>query len=69
MLRGLPIAMSYNLTVVDAAGEAFTAFVAPGQEPEFSDAPAATNHHGLVPEFPERAARCAACRGWTGWTK
>ena len=55
LLRGLPIAMSYNLTVVDAAGEAFTAFVTPGQEPEFSAAPVATNHHGLVPEFPDRA--------------
>jgi len=55
LLRGLPIAMSYNLTVVDAAGEAFTAFVAPGQDPEFSDVPAATNHHGVVPEYPERA--------------
>jgi len=56
LLRGLPIAMSYNLTVVDADGEAFTAFVAPGQEPVFSDAPVATNHHGLIPEFPERAS-------------
>ncbi len=55
LLRGLPIAMSYNLTVVDVSGAASTAFVAPGQQPEFSDAPLATNHHGLVPEFPERA--------------
>jgi predicted choloylglycine hydrolase len=56
LLRGLPIAMSYNLAVVDAAGDAFTAFVAPGQEPEFSKAVVSTNHHGAVPEFPERAA-------------
>jgi len=55
-LRGLPIAMSYNLTVVDAMGESFTAFVAPDQEPEFTDAPAATNHRGVVPEYPDRAA-------------
>jgi len=55
LLRGLPIAMSYNLTVVDASGETFTAFVAPGQEPEFTAAPVATNHRGLVPEYPERA--------------
>jgi predicted choloylglycine hydrolase len=60
LLRGLPIAMSYNLTMVDAAGDSCTAFVAPGQEPEFSDAPIATNHHGLVPEFPERAARLSS---------
>ena len=59
LLRGLPIAMSYNLAVVDAAGHAFTAFVAPGQEPEFSDAVASTNHHGAVPEFPQRAAVAA----------
>jgi predicted choloylglycine hydrolase len=56
LLRGLPIAMSYNLTVVDAAGQSFTAFVAPDSEPEFFDAPVATNHRGDVPEYPERAA-------------
>jgi len=55
LLRGLPIAMSYNLTVVDAAGAGFTAFVAPDAEPEFFDAPVATNHRGTVPEYPERA--------------
>ncbi|HEY4993609.1 MAG TPA: C45 family peptidase [Nakamurella sp.] len=55
LLRHLPIAMSYNLTMVDADGEACTAFVAPGQEAEFSAAPVATNHHGLRPEYPERA--------------
>ena len=48
--------MSYNLTVVDSAGKSFTAFVAPETEPEFFDAPVATNHRGLVPEYPERAA-------------
>jgi predicted choloylglycine hydrolase len=56
-LRGLPIAMSYNLTVVDAGGAAFTAFVAPDSAPEFSDAPIATNHRGQLPEYPERARR------------
>ena len=55
LLRGLPIAMSYNLTMVDTTGDACTAFVAPGREPEFSEAPVATNHHGVVPEFPDRA--------------
>jgi len=48
--------MSYNLTVVDASGEAFTAFLAPDTEPEFFRTPLATNHRGTVPEFPERAA-------------
>jgi predicted choloylglycine hydrolase len=47
--------MSYNLTVMDASGAVCTAFVAPGQDPEFSEAPVATNHHGLIPEYPERA--------------
>jgi predicted choloylglycine hydrolase len=55
LLRGLPIAMSYNITVVDAAGSSFTAFVAPDTEPEFFDAPIATNHRGELPEYPERA--------------
>ncbi len=55
LLRGIPVAMSYNLTMVDRDGNACTAFVAPGQQPEFSAAPIATNHHGVVPEYPERA--------------
>ena len=55
LLRRIPVAMSYNLTMVDRAGNACTAFVAPGREPEFSTAPVATNHHGAVPEYPERA--------------
>ncbi len=56
LLRTIPIAMSYNLTMVDASGDACTAFVAPGQPPEFSATPVATNHHGVVPEYPQRAA-------------
>ena len=56
LLIGLPVAMSYNLTVVDAAGWGFTAFVAPDSGPEFFDTPLATNYRGTVPEFPERAA-------------
>ncbi len=56
LLRRLPIAMSYNLTVIDADGKSFTAFVAPDTEPEFFAAPIATNHRGDEPEYPERAA-------------
>ena len=55
LLQGLPIAMSYNLTMVDAGGRTGTAFVAPGEAVEFTDAPVATNHRGLVPEYPARA--------------
>ena len=55
VLRRVPVSMSYNLTVVDTTGEAMTAFVAPGQAPEFSVAAVATNHRGSLPEHPERA--------------
>jgi predicted choloylglycine hydrolase len=57
VLRDLPISMSYNLTVVDAAGTACTAFVAPDMPAEFSAAPVATNQRGELPEYPQRAAR------------
>ena len=57
VLRDLPISMSYNLTLVDAAGESCTAFVGPNMAAEFSAAPIATNHRGEVPEYPERAGR------------
>ena len=57
VLRDLPISMSYNLTMVDAAGESGTAFVGPDMPAEFSAAPIATNHRGDVPEYPERADR------------
>ncbi|GAA2560045.1 putative choloylglycine hydrolase [Neomicrococcus aestuarii] len=57
ILARIPVAMSYKVTVIDRSGESFTAFVAPGQPAEFSDHPAATNHHGVTPEFPEKAAR------------
>jgi predicted choloylglycine hydrolase len=57
VLRALPISMSYNLTMVDAAGESGTAFVGPDMPAEFSAASIATNHRGAIPEYPERAAR------------
>jgi predicted choloylglycine hydrolase len=50
LLARLPVAMSYNLTMVDAAGAVVTAFVSPGAPPEFTAAPAATNHRGSVPD-------------------
>ncbi|HEY5821472.1 MAG TPA: C45 family peptidase [Propionibacteriaceae bacterium] len=56
-LIGLPVSMSYNLTMVDAAGETTTAYVAPGVDPTFFTAPVATNHRGDTPEFPEHARR------------
>lgn len=57
LLRGLPVSMSYNITVVDTSGDKFTAFVAPGQEVEFFDACTATNHRGKEPEYPAKAAQ------------
>lgn len=57
LLRGLPVSMSYNVTVVDVSGERFTAFVAPGQDTEFFDACTATNHRGKTPEYPQKAAQ------------
>lgn len=57
LLHDLPVSMAYNLTIVDRSGTTVTAFVAPGQQPEFSDAAVATNHRGRTPELPEHAAR------------
>jgi predicted choloylglycine hydrolase len=55
LLRALPVAMAYNLTLVDADAVVRTAYLAPGQLAEFSRTPAATNHRGEVPSFPEAA--------------
>ena len=49
-LHGLPVNMSYNLTMVDATGTPATVFVAPGRDPEVSACPVATNHRGRTPE-------------------
>lgn len=57
VLSRLPVSMSYNFTMVDAKGQACTAFVAPRQPPEFSTSPVATNHRGTAPEYPEHARR------------
>lgn len=54
-LDTIPMAMTYNLTIADATGEALTAFVAPDAAPEYRPLPAATNHRGRNPEHPEHA--------------
>jgi len=56
-LVGLPVAMSYNLTITDRSGAVATVFVAPGMEPEVSSTAVATNHRGAAPEDPEHARR------------
>ena len=63
LLADLPVAMSYNLTMADASGDAGTVFVAPGMAPEFRPAHAATNDRGEVPEHPARPTRCARGNG------
>ncbi len=52
-LRRLPVNAPYNLTLVDAAGEAVTAFVGPDRAVGTS-APVATNHQERV-DWPEYA--------------
>jgi predicted choloylglycine hydrolase len=54
-LDRLPVAASYNLTMMDATGAVVTAFVSPGSQPEYADSAVATNHRGRVPERPEHA--------------
>lgn len=54
-LDRLPVAASYNLTMMDSTGAVVTAFVSPGNEPEYADSAVATNHRGRVPERPEHA--------------
>ena len=55
VLDRLPVAASYNLTMLDATGAVVTAFVSPGNDPEYADSAVATNHRGRVPERPEHA--------------
>jgi predicted choloylglycine hydrolase len=47
-LGRLPFQMAHNLTLVDTAGAAVTAEVAPDREVVFRDLPVATNHQGSV---------------------
>jgi predicted choloylglycine hydrolase len=55
VLDRLPVAASYNLTMMDATGVVVTAFVSPGEDPEYTESAVATNHRGRVPERPEHA--------------
>lgn len=57
LLRGLPVSMAYNLTVLDRNADVATFFVTPDREVERSRSPVATNHRGLVPSQPEYARR------------
>jgi predicted choloylglycine hydrolase len=60
ILKRLPVAMTYNLTMVDAAGTVVTAYVGPGRTAEFSNSPIATNHRGELPDDDDHAHRYAS---------
>lgn len=60
ILARMPVAMAYNLTIVDADRQVLTAYVAPGRAAEFSSSPIATNHRGEVPDSIEHAQRYAS---------
>ena len=53
-LRRIPSHMSYNLTLLDRAGDHATVFLAPDRPVEVTRRPFATNHQGRV-EWPEQA--------------
>ena len=48
-LARLPIAMAYNVTMIDAQGTVRTAHLRPGHDAEFAGQPAATNHRWEQP--------------------
>ena len=54
VLRRLPYHLAHTLTIVDAAGDTCTAYIAPDREVVLTDAPVATNHQGQV-EWTEHA--------------
>jgi predicted choloylglycine hydrolase len=60
ILDRMPVAMAYNLTMVDADRRVLTAYVAPGRAAEFSSSPVATNHRGEIPDSIEHAQRYAS---------
>ena len=60
ILRRMPVAMAYNLTMVDAEKRVLTAYVAPGRAAEFASSPIATNHRGEIPDSIEHAQQYAS---------
>jgi predicted choloylglycine hydrolase len=52
VLRRVPVHMSYNVTVTDPGGRVATVYVAPDRPATVTDAPAATNHQGVVEWLP-----------------
>ncbi|MET0965223.1 MAG: C45 family peptidase [Nakamurella sp.] len=60
ILSRIPVAMAYNLTIVDAESQLLTAYVAPDRAAEFATSPIATNHRGEVPDSIEHAQQYAS---------
>lgn len=56
-LSRLPVAMAYNITMIDGRGTARTAHVRPGKDAELRPQPAATNHRWDRPAEPAHARR------------
>lgn len=52
VLRRLPVAQAYNLTLADTTGACASVFVAPGERPAVSDLRVVTNHRLGVVEHP-----------------
>ena len=55
VLERIPVNMTYNVTLLDASGKFFTAYVAPDRKTVLRHWPCATNHQGTV-DWPEYAA-------------
>jgi predicted choloylglycine hydrolase len=55
-LRRIPVHMSYNVTVLDAAGQRATVYLAPDRPARVTDLAVATNHQGQVEWAPYAAA-------------
>jgi predicted choloylglycine hydrolase len=56
-LQRIPVSQSYNVALVDAAGDHATVFVTPGEPAEVSALHATTNHRLDQVEHPSHAAR------------
>ena len=69
VLRRVPVSMSYNLTLIDAAGRRRTAFVGPDEPPEIIDAPSPPRTTAApCPSSPSRPGRCTAWSACSGST-
>ena len=67
--RGVPVAMAYNLTMIDAHGEVRTAFVAPGgRAGVLLGRPRRPTTAGRTPEYPDHARRFRSVERSGSWS-